>query len=180
MIREDCRANAETRNADLRKNRELNAALLTFLSGWGERAARWVAMRSGRWERPTSGQEVRTPRRFYGSGFSQSRDTVERSGWRRAQAKRKHPCVGAVAGVGEDGHRSVELDEDDAIVVAVRPCFSQRDRCPHCRRRCPGYDLGDGRQRWRALDLGTMFCVLEADAPRVSCKEHGVVVAAVR
>jgi len=70
-------------------------------------------------------------------------------------------------------------EEDGAIVVAVRPRYSQRDRCPHCRRRCPGYDLGEGRRRWRALDLGTTFCFLEADAPRVSCKQHGVVVAAV-
>ena len=56
---------------------------------------------------------------------------------------------------------------------------SERDRCPHCRRRCPGYDLGEGRRRWRALDSGTTFCFLEADAPRVDCKRHGVVVAAV-
>jgi transposase len=41
--------------------------------------------------------------------------------------------------------------------VSVRPRYSQRDRCPHCHRRCPGYDLGDGRRRWRALDLGTTF-----------------------
>jgi transposase len=64
-------------------------------------------------------------------------------------------------------------------VISVRPVFSQRDRCPHCRRRCPGYDLGEGRRRWRALDLGTTFCFLEGDAPRVECKRHGVVVAAV-
>jgi hypothetical protein len=29
------------------------------------------------------------------------------------------------------------------------------------------------------LDLGTTLCLLEADAPRVRCKQHGVVVAAV-
>jgi transposase len=29
------------------------------------------------------------------------------------------------------------------------------------------------------LDVGTTFCWLEADAPRVECKQHGVVVAAV-
>jgi len=74
---------------------------------------------------------------------------------------------------------AVELDEHDQVVISVRPAYSQRDRCPHCRRRCPGYDLGDGRRRWRALDLGTMFCYLEADAPRVECRRHGVVVAAV-
>jgi transposase len=74
---------------------------------------------------------------------------------------------------------AVEEEEDGAIVISVRPAFAQRDRCPHCRRRCPGYDLGEGRRRWRALDLGTTLCFLEADAPRVECRQHGVVVAAV-
>jgi transposase len=32
----------------------------------------------------------------------------------------------------------VDLDEEGVIVVAVRPRYSQRDRCPHCQRRCPG------------------------------------------
>ncbi len=73
----------------------------------------------------------------------------------------------------------VELDEGDALVVSVRPRYSQRSRCPHCRRRCPGYDEGDGRRRWRALDLGTIVADVEADAPRVECAVHGVVTAAV-
>jgi len=34
-------------------------------------------------------------------------------------------------------------------------------------------------RRWRALDLGTVWAYLEADAPQVSCPVHGVVVAAV-
>ncbi len=73
----------------------------------------------------------------------------------------------------------VELTDSGALVVSVRPAARERDRCPHCRRRCAGYDWGDGRRRWRALDFGTTFAYLEADAPRVSCKVHGVVVAAV-
>src|SRR5450755_119530 len=77
----------------------------------------------------------------------------------------------------------VEFDEtdetDDVLVVSVRPRAGERDRCPHCRRRCPGYDQGDGRRRWRALDLATSYCYLEAWAPRVRCKRHGVLVAAV-
>jgi transposase len=73
----------------------------------------------------------------------------------------------------------VELEEDGSLVLAVRPAARERDRCPHCRRRCPGYDWGEGRRRWRALDFGTTFAYLEAEAPRVSCKRHGVVVAAV-
>ena len=82
-------------------------------------------------------------------------------------------------GLGKTVVEAVEVDSDGAIVVSVRPGYRQRDRCPHCRRRCPGYDLGEGRRRWRALDLGTTLCYVEADAPRVACKVHGVVVAAV-
>ncbi|HEX4109090.1 MAG TPA: transposase, partial [Solirubrobacteraceae bacterium] len=48
-----------------------------------------------------------------------------------------------------------------------------------CGRRCPREDAGEGRRRWRALDLGTTLAFLEADAPRVCCKQHRVVVAAV-
>ena len=73
----------------------------------------------------------------------------------------------------------VEVGDDGTIVVSVRPKAKERDRCPHCRRRCAGYDWGDGRRRWRALDLGTTFAYLEGWAPRVRCKQHGVVVAAV-
>jgi transposase len=73
----------------------------------------------------------------------------------------------------------VKLEQSGALVVSVRPKAGGRDRCPHCRRRCPGYDWGEGRRRWRALDVGTTLCFLEADAPRVRCTRHGVVVAAV-
>ena len=83
--------------------------------------------------------------------------------------------LGLARAVVED----VWLDGGAAVVVAVRPKAGERDRCPHCRRRCPGYDLGEGRRRWRALDLGTTFAYVEAEAPRVHCRRHGVVVAAV-
>lgn len=74
----------------------------------------------------------------------------------------------------------VEYDEDtDVLVAQVRPTRSARGRCGVCRRRCRGYDAGDGRRRWRALDLGTVVAYVEADAPRVACREHGVVVSAV-
>jgi transposase len=32
---------------------------------------------------------------------------------------------------------------------------------------------GEGRRKWRALDLGEIRSFLEADAPRVNCREHG-------
>ena len=80
-------------------------------------------------------------------------------------------------------HAVVEgLDYDEvaeAVVVSVRPTAKVRNRCGRCGRRCPGYDRGPGRRRWRALDLGTCRVFVEADAPRVRCRSHGVVVAQV-
>lgn len=73
----------------------------------------------------------------------------------------------------------VWIGDEGEVVVAARPNWRERDRCGVCRRRSPGFDLGDGRRRWRALDLGTTLAFVEADAPRVSCRCHGVVVCAV-
>jgi len=74
----------------------------------------------------------------------------------------------------------VEFDEDEqAVVVSVRPRKATKRRCGWCGTRCPGYDQGEGRRRWRALDLGTVQAFLEAESPRVRCAEHGVVAAQV-
>jgi transposase len=73
----------------------------------------------------------------------------------------------------------VRIGSEGEVIVAVRPGWRERDRCGVCRRRSPGYDLGEGRRRWRALDLGTTFAFVESDAPRVRCWHHGVVVCAV-
>ena len=74
----------------------------------------------------------------------------------------------------------VDFDEaEEAIVVSVRPRKATKRRCGQCGQRCPGYDQGEGRRRWRALDLGTIRAFLEADSPRVRCAEHGVVAAQV-
>ncbi len=74
----------------------------------------------------------------------------------------------------------VVFDEDDEVIVAsVRPRKGAKRRCGICAKRCPGYDQGEGPRRWRTLDLGTVPTYLEAEAPRVSCPEHGVVVAQV-
>lgn len=68
----------------------------------------------------------------------------------------------------------------EAVLVAkVRPTRSRRSRCSRCGRRCSGYDQGRGSRRWRTLDLGSTRAYLEAGAPRVRCREHGVVVAEV-
>jgi transposase len=74
----------------------------------------------------------------------------------------------------------VDFDEDEQLVV-VRARVPARagSRCGICGRRCPGYDAGTPDRRWRALDLGELRAVVQADAPRVCCPEHGVVTAAV-
>jgi transposase len=74
----------------------------------------------------------------------------------------------------------VRYDESsDAIVASVRPNAKARGRCGQCDRRSPGYDSGDGRRRWRALDAGTTAVFIEADAPRVQCSAHGQTVSQV-
>jgi transposase len=86
----------------------------------------------------------------------------------------------ALLGVEKTVVERVEFDEDAELLVAhVRPTARARSRCGVCGRRLPGYDRGEGRRRWRSMDLGTMRAVLEADAPRVRCPQHGVVVASV-
>jgi len=75
---------------------------------------------------------------------------------------------------------AVDYDEDaEAIVASVRPRRASKRRCGRCGARAAGYDRGEGRRRWRALDLGPTRCYLEAEAVRVSCREHGVVAAQV-
>jgi transposase len=73
----------------------------------------------------------------------------------------------------------VVVDVDGSLVVWVQPRARERSRCGVCGRRSPGYDRGEGRRRWRALDLGVTKAFVEAEAPRVECKRHGVVVARV-
>jgi transposase len=68
--------------------------------------------------------------------------------------------------------------ELETVVVSVRAKSREKHRCGLCGR-CPREDGGEGRRRWRALDLGTTLVFVEADAPRVLCKHHRVVVAAV-
>jgi len=81
-----------------------------------------------------------------------------------------------------DWHQAAATDPPGpklSVTVHVRPHKRQASRCGDCGKRRPGYDQGEGRRRWRALDPGTVTAELEAAAPRVACPEHGAVVAAV-
>ena len=49
----------------------------------------------------------------------------------------------------------VEFDEvEQVLVVSARPRKATKRRCGRCGKRCPGYDQGEGRRRWRTLDFG--------------------------
>jgi hypothetical protein len=68
----------------------------------------------------------------------------------------------------------VEFEDDDGVVVVyVRPRRPRKRRCGRCEQPAPGFDNGEGRRRWRGLDLGMVKVVLEADAPRVHCVDAG-------
>ncbi len=87
-----------------------------------------------------------------------------------------HKVLGLVHTVIE----GIAFDErTDALVVCVRPRKGARRRCGRCQQRAPWYDRGEGRRRWRGLDLATKKVFLEADMPRVNCRTHGPTVIAV-
>src|SRR5664280_12571 len=72
-----------------------------------------------------------------------------------------------------------DVEFDEVFVVSARPRKATKRRCGRCGKRCPGYDQGEGRRRWRTLDFGQVRAFLEADSPRVRCAEHGVIAAQV-
>ncbi|MGH3820125.1 MAG: ISL3 family transposase, partial [Pseudonocardiaceae bacterium] len=88
-----------------------------------------------------------------------------------------------VLGVEQTVIELVELESDgrggEVLIARVRPKAGAARRCSRCRRRCPGYDTSAKPRRWRGQDLGTTRVYLQARTCRVSCPEHGVVVAAV-
>src|SRR5262245_56767614 len=68
-------------------------------------------------------------------------------------------------------------EPDGSLVAHVRPKRRYRQRRGIGGQRSPLYDQGEGRRRWRGLDVGFTRFFVEAAAPRISCPEHGVVVA---
>ena len=88
----------------------------------------------------------------------------------------------SVLGVAHTVIEKVELETvggEEVLVATVRPTRWRQGLCGRCDRRSPRYDNGEGPRRWRSLDAGTTRVYLQAEAPRVSCATHGVVVAAV-
>lgn len=167
--------------------RRLSSSVSTV--GWGARVVvvlcrgfavldsavrpRWLAVRSGAGA-PDERAEQGARRRALTVPASDGREPRRKGGggvrWRRVWKM----LLGIERAVVEDVR--VELE---TVVVSVRPRSREKHRCGVCGRRCPREDAGEGRRRWRALDLGTTLAYLEADAPRVYCRQHRVVVAQV-
>jgi transposase len=82
-------------------------------------------------------------------------------------------------GLGDETVIEKIVLEADVVVARVRARRAAPLRCGRCGVTAPRYDRGDGRRRWRALDAGTLRVVIEAESPRVDCREHGPTVAAV-
>ena len=66
--------------------------------------------------------------------------------------------------------------ETNAFVIAARPTKTEQCRCSRCHCKAKYYDGGRGARRWRTLDIGSSKTFVEASAPRVCWKKHGVVV----
>lgn len=84
--------------------------------------------------------------------------------------------IGGGGFVLEDSSTNAEMNE---IYLAIRPTKQEQCRCGICHRKAMRYDKGRGRRRWRCLDVGAQKVYVEAESPRVCCRKHGVVTAAV-
>ena len=103
----------------------------------------------------------------------------------RNQSREWHPVTVSslakkIIGVNNIVVENIDLEttaKGEQLVIRARPWKIAQKRCSVCGRECPGFDRGKGLRRWRAPD----FCngakvYIEAEAPRVRCPEHGVVV----
>jgi transposase len=64
-----------------------------------------------------------------------------------------------------------------SIKIAVEVKEGHRLPCPDCGAECAGYDTQ--KRTWRHLDTCQLQTLIEADVPRVNCKDHGVKLAKV-
>ena len=67
---------------------------------------------------------------------------------------------------------SLEITER-RVVVQVEHRKGKSFKCPECGDDSPIYD--HRKREWRHLDTCQLMTIIEADVPRVSCAEHGVV-----
>jgi transposase len=58
-----------------------------------------------------------------------------------------------ILGVVDSVLEGLVEEPDGSVVAHVRPKRRQQQRCAICGRRSPLYDQGEGRRRWRGLDV---------------------------
>ncbi len=74
----------------------------------------------------------------------------------------------------------IDADGVNHLRIKARPNAWHKNDCPHCGRRCCGYDIAAANPKvWRALDWGALLVQIECQTHRVVCPEHGIVTAAV-
>ena len=79
-----------------------------------------------------------------------------------------------IVGVNRMVVENVEIEYPEinpTLIISVRPTKKDSCRCGICGKKCSGYDKGNGKRRWRSLDIGNSYRVyLESDSPRVWCQ----------
>ena len=85
--------------------------------------------------------------------------------------------IQALTGTAHIVCESIETDAAGTINIIAHPDRKSQYRCGICGKKSPRYDNGGGTRKWRCLDTGEAKAYVVAEAPRVCCKEHGVVTA---
>lgn len=62
--------------------------------------------------------------------------------------------------------------EESRVTVTIAHEMSSRFACPECGEDCTVYD--HRHRQWRHLDTCGFVTMIEAEVPRISCKEHGI------
>jgi len=71
------------------------------------------------------------------------------------------------------------VNDEEILIVKVRPEKREMNRCPVCGKVCAKYDCSGRTRRWRSLDFGSTRVYIKANSPRIKCREHGVITARV-
>ena len=85
--------------------------------------------------------------------------------------------IQALTGTSHIVCESIETDAAETINIIAHLDRKSQYRCGICGKKSPRYDNGGGTRKWRCLDTGEAKAYVVAEAPRVCCKEHGVVTA---
>lgn len=70
-------------------------------------------------------------------------------------------------------------ENTSSVLIDAHVPKSHRNICPFCGKKASAYDQGNGKRLWRACDWNNKKVFIRANAPRICCEEHGVVVAMV-